>query len=116
MVGRPERRPGYEWSPWGQEPRDRVDARDLERLLAGERRQDPGQAAREHRLAGARRPTEQQVVPTRRGQLQRPPRPFLAMDVGKVLQAARRGQLGRLLERLRLPLAAEVRRRLGEVV
>src|SRR5205823_12055327 len=61
MVGRPERRRGDERSPRRQKARNGVDARDLERLLAGERRQDPRKTAREHRLAGARRPTEQEV-------------------------------------------------------
>ena len=42
--------------------RDAVDARDLERLLARQRRQDRRQAPGEHRLARARRPAEQQVV------------------------------------------------------
>ena len=48
-----------------------VDARDLERLVGVERRQDRRQPAGEHRLAGARRPDEQQVVPAGGGDLER---------------------------------------------
>ena len=49
-----------------------------------ERRQDPRQAPREHRLAGARRAGEQQVVPAGGGELERAPRPLLAAYVGEV--------------------------------
>jgi hypothetical protein len=67
-----------------------MNARDLESLLARQGRQDPGKTAREHRLAGARRPAQQQVVPTGSGQLQRSPCPFLASHVGEVRQSFRR--------------------------
>lgn len=45
-----------------QQARDRADGDDLERLLLAERLEDAGEAAREHRLAGAGRADEQQVV------------------------------------------------------
>ena len=48
-----------------------VDARDLDRLRARQRGQDRGQAPREHRLADAGRPGEQQVVGPRRSDGQR---------------------------------------------
>ena len=52
-------------------PGDRLDARDLDRLVGVERRQDRRQPAREHRLAGARRALQEQVVAARRGDLER---------------------------------------------
>ena len=66
-----------------------------------ERRQDAGQAAREHRLAGARRPAEQQVVAAGGGDLERAPRTLLSAHVGEVgpsglgaVQRRRRGSSG----------------------
>ena len=98
-----------------QEPGDGVDPRDLERRVGAERRQDPGQPPREHRLARARRPGEQQVVPAGGGDLERAPRPLLAAHVGEVRHAraalppaGRHGSGGS-------QLAAEVRDGLGEV-
>ena len=44
----------------------------------------PGQPPREHRLARARRPAEQQVVAAGGGDLERAPRALLAADVGEV--------------------------------
>ena len=64
--------------------RDAVDARDLERLLARERRQERGEAPREHRLAAARRPLQQQVVPTRGRDLQCAQRQLVSAHVGQV--------------------------------
>ena len=51
----------------------RVDARDLERLVGVEGRQDGRQPAGEHRLSGARRAGEQHVMPARGRDLQRAP-------------------------------------------
>ena len=42
-----------------QHPRHRVHGGDLQGLLPGQRRQQPGQPLREHRLAGARRPVQE---------------------------------------------------------
>jgi len=61
-----------------------MDARDLERLLFLERRQDSGQPAGEHRLARAGGTTEQQVVTTGRCQLERAPAALLSADIGEV--------------------------------
>ena len=60
-----------------------------------ERRQQAGQARRQHRLAGARRADEQQVVTAGRGDLERPLGGLLALDLGKL------GIVGRLLAQLR---------------
>ena len=49
---------------------DGLDPRDLDRLLGRERRQDRRQPPRDHRLAGARRALEEQVVPARGGDLE----------------------------------------------
>ena len=65
-------------------PADRVHHRRLQRLVEAERRQDPRQPRGEHRLAGARRADEQQVVAARGGDLQRAPRDLLPAHVGQV--------------------------------
>ena len=88
MVGRPERRIRDERLPAGEEARDRVDARDLERLGARERRKDAGKPSREHRLPGARGPHEQEVVRPGRRDLERPPGALLAAHVSEVGGAA----------------------------
>ena len=62
--------------------RDRVDARHLERRVVVQRRQDPRQTPREHRLARAGRPGEEQVVPSGGSDLERPARPLLAANLG----------------------------------
>ena len=92
MIGRPGR----------QRPRDRVDARHLERLVSRQRRQDARQPPREHRLARSRRAGEQHVVPAGRGELERPPPALLAAHLGEVGQ-----------ERLLELVAARRRRRTG---
>ena len=51
-----------------------------------ERRQDRGQAPRRHRLAGARRPGDQQAVAAGGGDLERPAQAGLAAQVGEVGQ------------------------------
>ncbi len=61
-----------------------MDHRGLQRDLWRERRQQPGQALGQHRLAGPRRTDEQEVVPTGGGDLQCPPGRRLAADVGQV--------------------------------
>ena len=67
------------------------------RLGRRHRRQQAGEAVGEHRLAGARRPDQQQAVRAGRGHLQRAARAGLALDVGQVGQRRRRG--GRLARR-----------------
>ena len=81
-----------------------------------EQRQDPRQPAREHRLARAGRPGEQQVVPARGGDLERAARALLAAHVGEVGDGRQRLEVVRRRRRLgRVALAAEVRDRLGEM-
>jgi hypothetical protein len=79
-----------------------VDGRDLERLVEAERRQDAGQAPRQHGLAGARRADEQQVMAAGRGDLERAPGRGLAADVGEVepVVSGRRGGRGGARPRL----------------
>jgi hypothetical protein len=55
----------------GVQAGDAVDPGHLDRLGARHRRQDRGHPAREHRLAGAGRPLEQEVVPAGGGDLER---------------------------------------------
>lgn len=85
MVRRPERPPVGQGAI-GQLPGDGEDHRDFEQLARRERRQDRGQAARQHRLAGPRRPVHQKVVPAGRRDLEHAPRAFLALDVGEIGQ------------------------------
>src|ERR1700682_3346487 len=59
--------------------------RHLQRLAELEGRQDAGQAARQHGLAAARRAAEEEVMPTSRSDLERPPALFLAVDLAQVL-------------------------------
>jgi hypothetical protein len=69
---------------------ERGDPEDLERLLVAERRQQRRQALREHRLAGAGRAAEQEVVGTGGCDLQRPDGVVLAAHLSQVGQ--RRGR------------------------
>ncbi len=55
VVRGAERAPRDQRTARVEQPGHRVDAGDLDRLVQGQRRQDAGQAAREHRLAGAGR-------------------------------------------------------------
>ena len=102
-------------------PGDRVDHRRLERLVEGERRQDAGQAAREHRLARAGRADEEQVVAARGGDLERAPRHLLPAHVGEVARAGGRAGVdgaaarGTARRRRSPSLAAQQRDELAEV-
>jgi len=62
VVRRPERRIADERTLGRQQPRDGVDPGYLQRLVRAERGQESRQPPREHRLAGSRRPGEQEVV------------------------------------------------------
>ena len=64
--------------------------RHLERFVEGQRRQNSRQPPRHHRLAGARRTDEQQVVSAGRGDLERAARQELAAHIGEIGRAARR--------------------------
>ena len=72
--------------------RDRGDHRHFEQLGGRERRQDRGQARREHRLAGAGRADHQQIVPARRRDLERALGALLALDVVQVERRVRRSR------------------------
>ena len=75
--------------------RDRRDHRHFERLGRLQRRQDARQAGGEQRLARARRPAHQQIVPAGRGDLERALGDFLPLDLGEVGTAVGRLGFGR---------------------
>ena len=82
VVGRTERRHSHERA--GQAARDRVDPGDLERLVGAQIREHRDQATRQHRLADARWPAEQEVVATCRGGLERTAGPREAAHLREV--------------------------------
>ena len=115
-MGRPERRHRDERAIGGQQAGDRVDPRHLERLLPRQRRENPGETPREHRLPGSRRPRQQEVVGSGSGDLERAPRPFLATDVGEVGDARRPERVGRKrVEGGSSDLSPEIRDRFGQM-
>ncbi len=67
-------------------PGQRSHRRRFQRLLVVQSRQDAGQALRQHRLARARRAAHEQAVRARCGDLERPPRPGLALYIGQIGQ------------------------------
>ena len=83
VVGRAERALGDEARAPAQ-PGDRLDARDLDRLVGAERRQDRRQAPGDHRLARARRALQEQVVPAGGGDLEPEDEPVVAADVREI--------------------------------
>ena len=83
-MRRAEGRPLHEPVPGREDAGDRVDPRHLERLLLRQRRKDPRQPAREHRLPRPGRAAEEDVVAARRGDLERAPGALLAADVAEV--------------------------------
>src|SRR4029078_7278179 len=89
-------------------------ARDLEGLFLLEWRQDPRQAASEHRLADARWTAEQQGVTSGGAELERPPRALLATDVSEVERRMSRPPVARD-ELGYVDLAAKIGDRLGPV-
>ncbi len=64
--------------------RHRLDHRDFEQFARPEHRQDRGQAGGEHRLAGPGRPVHQEVVGTRRRDLEDALGALLALDLAQV--------------------------------
>ena len=78
VVRRAERRPRDQRRARAQGTGHRMHARHLQRLPAGQRRQDARQAPGRHGLATARRAEQQRVVAAGRGDLQRPLQPILA--------------------------------------
>ncbi len=82
-----------EWAPARQlavvqEPGDRMNHADFQRLGRGQRRQQARQALRQHRLARSRRADHQQVVAASGRDLERALRRLLALDVGEVERGA----------------------------
>ena len=98
MVRRAKRRP----PPLGhgrQRTNQRMQHRALERRVVIEGRQESWQALRQHALARARRPDEQEAVPARGRDLERAPRGGLAAHIGKVgRRGAAVGQLAAAFE------------------
>ena len=93
-----------------------MNARHLERRLVVQQREDPRQPPRKHRLAGAGRSCEQQVVPAGGGDLERAACALLAAHVGKIGHTRQRFEVVCGRWRLgRVALAAEVRHRVGEM-
>ena len=68
----------------GERTRNRVDRCCLEPLVLGERGKNSRKPSREHRLSRSRRTDEQQVVPTRRRNLERALCRFLPGDIGEI--------------------------------
>jgi hypothetical protein len=99
--------------PAREQTRHRMQLRGLERLVVREARQDRGQAPREHRLAGPRRPDQQEVVTPRRGDLERATRLLLSTHLGEV-DARRRRFRCRRVDVGRVPGAPEEPDDLGE--
>jgi hypothetical protein len=77
-------------------PEQASDLRHLQRLVAGQGRQDAGQAAGQHRLARPRRAREEQVMAACGGNLERSPCLVLPVHLGQVVERAGLGGDGRL--------------------
>ena len=92
VVGSPEGALAGDRHPLPQEPGGAVDARHLERLVEGERREQAAHALREHGLAAAGRALQEQRVPAGGGDLERRLRALLPAHLGEVGQAARLGR------------------------
>ena len=76
---------------------DRVDPRHLEGVVVVQRRQEPREAAGEHRLADTRRARKKQVVTAGSSDLEHASCAFLPADVGEVgcrRSAIRGGRIG----------------------
>ncbi len=84
VVRRAKRTLGDEPRVRRQQTGHRMHGGDLQRLVEGQRRQDPGQPPRHHRLAGTGRTDQQQVVAAGAGDLERAAREELAADVGEI--------------------------------
>ncbi len=115
VVRRPERALPYQ-SVAVVAPDDAVDAGHGDRLVGCQRGEDRRHATGEHRLAGAGRSGQQDVVASGGGDRQRPTRLAVAAHVGEIRARAagrrrvardRRGRFGR-------PLAAQDRRDLAQ--
>ncbi len=107
VVRRPEWPRAHQPARSIEHARDAVDARRLDGLIERHRRQNRGNALREHRLARARRPDQQNVVAPRAGDLHSPLGRHLPAHVAQIhgVAARFREHLGRVhanwLERFR---------------
>jgi hypothetical protein len=101
-VVRIAERPAADQPAFRQHARDRVDHAHLQRFRRIERRQQARQALRQHRLAGAGRSDHQQIVTAGGGNLDRPLRRLLPLDVGEVRIARVVGTQRRFRRRQRL--------------
>src|SRR6185436_11018913 len=115
VVRRPEGRRLDEPRARSERAGDGVDARHLERLLLGQRREDGREPPPEHRLARPGRTGKEEVVRPGRGELERPHAPLLATDVREVGEVGRRARIRRARRWDDLLLAAEVADRLRDV-
>ena len=93
-MRRPERPPPPDLAA-AKLTRHRSHHRDFQRFRRLQRWQDSRQARRQQRLAGARRPAHQQVVPAGRGDFEGALGDLLALDLRKVRPAIRRLRFGR---------------------
>ena len=84
VVRRAKRTDGQQPCAWAEEAGDRVNRRRLERFRERQRRQDPRDPTRHHRLACAGRTDQQQIVSARGRDLERTPSEQLAADVGEI--------------------------------
>ena len=85
-----ERPLGHETAIMGQHACDAVDFRNLQCLLTREGRQDGAQAPRQHRLARARYPNHEDIVPARRRNFKRPFGLILPLHISEVISKDRR--------------------------
>jgi hypothetical protein len=84
--------------------------------MSRERREDPRKSSRQHRLPGARRPGEQEVVSARGGDLERTPCSLLSPYFGQVGDGLRLERvLFQRLEGRRVDLAPQVGDCFGEM-
>ena len=115
VVRRLERRAGGECASH-RDARQRAHTTHLERLLGRERRQEPRQSRREHRLARAGRPEQKDVVPTRGCYQHRLDRVVVADHIGEVELVFRRDRHGakQRLDRNRIDVRAVPNRRVTQ--
>ena len=87
---------------------------DLQCLFVIQRGQHPRQPRRQHRLAGPRRTDHRQVVPTRRGELQRQPGLRLTKDISKIRTGSQTQRAGSNSSDQRLQLPLQARHQIAE--
>ena len=104
VVRGPERPLPLERTAAAQVAEHAAQLRDLQRLAELERREDAREAPRERGLAGARAASQQQMVASRRRQLQRPFCFLLAVDLDQVVLRGRLAGRRRARGRRRLQL------------